>query len=254
MRIAIVQSDIAAGDPAANIDKIERLISNAALCDIIILPETFTTGFTPSDSGLSVQYAAEAIRWMKKTAIEKKSAVCGTMFIREEDRVYNSFLFITPDGEQWSYKKRHLFLGDEKNSITPGSESVIVPFRGWRINLMICYDLRFPVWSRNRGDYDLLIYSANWPEPRREAWITLLKARAIENQSYVAGVNRVGSDSNGVKFAGDSVIIDPYGREILAIEPHTEGSASQVLSLEKLEYFRKSFPAWLDRDDFKIIT
>lgn len=254
MKISLIQFDIVSNNPEANLVSIEKMISDLPMCDLIILPESFNTGFLPGDTAKAVESANETLLWMRGIASERGCAVCGGLLEGEGDKVFNRLYFITPDGEKQIYNKRHLFLGDEKECITQGSMRVVVPYKDWRINLQICYDLRFPVWSRNRNDYDLLIYAANWPEPRREVWKTLLKARAIENQCYVAGVNRIGTDREGIRYAGDSVIIDPYGREVLALTPNEETCGTLSLDKDMLESFRKKFPVWLDRDEFTIIT
>lgn len=252
MKISLIQFDIVSNNPEANIARLEKLISDLPACDIIILPENFNTGFLPGDTAKAVESAAETVRWMRTLATERGCAVCGGILEGEHNKVYNRLYFITPDGEEQFYNKRHLFLGDEKESISPGSERVVVPFMDWRINLQICYDLRFPVWSRNRDDYDLLIYASNWPEPRRAVWQTLLKARAIENQCYVVGINRIGTDREGILYAGDSVVIDPYGREILSLTPFEETCGTISVDKGMLDSFRQKFPVWADRDDFTI--
>jgi predicted amidohydrolase len=255
MKISLIQFDIVSNDPKANLDRIEKLSKGLPVSDLIILPENFNTGFLPGDTAIAVESAPETLQWMKRIASEKGCAVCGGLLAEDSGKVFNRLYFITSDRDELIfYNKRHLFLGDEKESISPGSERVVVPFMNWRINLQICYDLRFPVWSRNRNDYDLLIYAANWPEPRREVWKALLKARAIENQCYVAGVNRIGIDQEGIKYAGESVIIDPYGREVMALTPFEEACGTLSLDMGMLESFRKKFPVWIDRDEFMIIT
>jgi len=254
MRLALIQYDIIHNNPSENILKVQKFIDQLPECDIIVLPETFNSGFIPADTTKSIGYAAESLSWMRQVSRIKGSAICSTMFIEEKGAIYNSMFFVTPDGEVNSYKKRHLFLGEEKENISAGTSRVIVNFRGWRINLLICYDLRFPVWSRNIDDYDLVIYSANWPEPRVDAWKILLKARAIENQSYVAGVNRVGNDSQGIHFSGESMVADPYGRSVLDLGADKESAGMVILDQEKLLSCRKALPAWKDGDNFQIIT
>lgn len=253
MKLALVQYDIVQNNPAENILKAQKMIDQLPDCDIIVLPETFNSGFIPSDTAISIDFADESLAWMKQASLSKGAAICATMFMREQGHIYNCMFFVTPDGEVHTYKKRHLFLGEEKEIITAGASRVIVNFKGWRINLLICYDLRFPVWSRNTGDYDLLLYSANWPEPRIEAWRILLKARAIENQTYVAGVNRVGTDNQGIHFSGESMAVDPYGRTISELEADAEAIGIAILDREKLVKFRSDFPALRDRDNFQII-
>lgn len=253
MKISLIQFDIVSNNPEANLEKVDKLTKALPDCDLVILPESFNTGFFPGDTTTAVESAPATLNWMRRFVYERGHALCAGIIEGDRERVYNRLYFITDGGREQFYTKRHLFLGDERDSITPGSERVVIPFNGWRINLQICYDLRFPVWSRNRDDYDLLIYAANWPEPRREVWRTLLKARAIENQCFVAGVNRIGADQEGIRYAGDSVIIDPYGREILALTPHEETCGTISVDLKMLNDFRKKFPVWRDRDEFEII-
>ncbi len=254
MRLALVQYDIIHNNPSENILKVQSLIDQVPECDLILLPETFNSGFIPADTLKSTEYANESLKWMKRTSKIKGSAICSTMFIKEQGHIFNSMFFVTPVGEVYAYKKRHLFLGDEKANISAGTSRVIVHHQGWRINLLICYDLRFPVWSRNVNDYDLIVYSANWPEPRVEAWKILLKARAIENQCYVAGVNRVGTDYQGVKFSGESMVVDPYGRSIMDLKADEETTGVVILDMGKMVSFRNTFPVWRDNDNFRIIT
>lgn len=254
MRLALVQYDIVENNHSENIRKAQGMIDQLPDCDIILLPETFNSGFIPANTAQSINSADESLAWMKHVSHRKASAICATMFVKEQGYIYNSMFFVTPDGEVHTYKKRHLFLGEEKENITAGTSRVIVNYKGWRINLLICYDLRFPVWSRNTGDYDLILYSANWPEPRIEVWKVLLKARAIENMSYVAGVNRVGTDNQGVRFSGESMVVDPYGRTISDLKSDVEAVGMAILDKEKLINFRNKFPAWRDGDNFQIIT
>jgi predicted amidohydrolase len=254
MRLALIQYDIVHNNPTENIRKAQGLIDQLPACDVIVLPETFNSAFIPADTSKSIESAEESLSWMKQTSRRKDSAICTTMFIMDEGHIYNSMFFVTPGGEVNSYKKRHLFLGEEKDNISAGTSRVIVNFRGWRINLLICYDLRFPVWSRNINDYDMIIYSANWPEPRVDAWKILLKARAIENQCYVAGVNRIGTDNQGIRFSGESMVADPYGRVIVDLKADVETVGTVILDREKLLSFREAFPAWRDADNFQIIT
>ena len=185
---------------------------------------------------------------MKAKASQTGAAIAGSIAVHEDGRYYNRFHFVTPDGNVTTYDKKHLFtFGGEHNRFTAGSERVIVAYKGFRILLEICYDLRFPVWSRNKGDYDMIIYVASWPTPRVEAWKALLTARAIENQCYVAGVNRVGDDP-GNNYCGGSRVIDPYGKIIAECEDGREMEVTAEVDMEVLEAFRAKFPVLDDAD------
>lgn len=179
--------------------------------------------------------------------------ICGSYIIQENDRFYNKWIFVSPDKQSWSYDKRHLFtMGNEGTFFSPGNKRLIFAFRGVRISAVICYDLRFPVWCRNRDEYDLLINSANWPEARRDVWITLLKARAIENQCYVAGSNRTGVDNNGIIYCGDSMIVDSRGTIIASAGQNKESAVTTEISMTDLSEFRKKFPVLHDADNFTL--
>jgi predicted amidohydrolase len=193
------------------------------------------------------------MQWMAKTAAEKKAVVTGSMIIKENDHFYNRLIWMNPDGSFKQYDKRHLFrMADEHKVFTGGNKKTIVSLNGWRLCPLVCYDLRFPVWSRNRNEYDCLIYVANWPERRNYAWRHLLIARAIENQSFVIGVNRIGEDGKGITHSGDSAVIEPKGELISHIKAHTESIETIKLSYSELIEYRKAFPANLDADSFKI--
>ena len=255
MKITLVQSDIAPDSPGANLARTASLIAGIGeKTDLVLLPEVFNSGFLPASAGRYAEYANDSLEWLRETAGRRGHAICSSMFVKETDNIYNRLYFVTPENEMWTYDKRHLFLNEEKEYLAPGKSRSIANWNGWRINLLICYDLRFPVWSRNRGDYDMLIYIANWPEPRREVWKTLLKARAIENQCWVAGVNRVGAEPGGAEYAGESMVVDPYGRPVLTLDPFRECTGTVEISLEQLVRFREKFQVWRDRDDFQIIT
>lgn len=253
LKISVVQYNVAWENKSANLKKIEDLISRmSAKPDIVILPEMFTTGFSMNHEKLSEPSCGETFRWMAGMASAGNFGICGSYIVREKKLVFNRWIFVTPDGKSWHYDKRHLFsMGDEEKIFARGEKRIVFKFRKTRICPNICYDLRFPVWSRNRNDYDLLINSASWPEVRREVWITLLKARSIENQCFVAGANRTGIDGNGIKHCGDSMIIDPRG-EIIASAKNEEGVFSTLVSMNELNDFRKKFPVWSDADDFSI--
>ncbi|MBE0676549.1 MAG: amidohydrolase [Bacteroidales bacterium] len=253
MKLTLIQTDIAWNSQHANIARAASLIAGTVETDIIILPEVFNSGFLPANTEECTSHAHETVSWLRTNAKKRGFAICTSIFETEGDKTHNRLYFVKPDGSVVTYDKRHLFIGDEGNYISRGNKRTTCEYKGWRILFLVCYDLRFPVWSRNRDDYDLIIIVANWPEPRRDVWKTLLRARAIENQCYVAGVNRVGTDPNGVSFAGESMVIDPYGRDILALDPFRETTGTAEISLDQLTRFRESFPAWRDRDEFTIL-
>jgi predicted amidohydrolase len=254
MKITIIQPDIIWEDKSRNLNKLEELISaTPADTEIVILPEMFNTGFSLHPDKLSEPPRAETMEWMQSLAEKNRYAICGSYIVKEDSQFFNRWIFVSPENEIWSYDKRHLFSpGGEDKLFTKGSNRIVFNFRGLRICPNICYDLRFPVWSRIQNDYDLLINSANWPESRREVWEILLKARAIENQCYVAGVNRTGIDGAGIKYCGDSMILGPRGEIIGSAEPYSECLITGDISLADLSDFRKKFPALNDADNFII--
>jgi omega-amidase len=255
MRITIVQQEIRWEDKTANLTHLTQIISGlSGKTDLIILPETFNTGFTMNASEMAEETGSVTFKWMQETAVKVNSALCGSYFVKDSGRFYNRFLFVDSSGKMASYDKRHLFsIGGENVLFTSGSQRAVFKYMEMRVNPVVCYDLRFPVWLRNRGDYDILICVANWPESRREVWNTLLSARAIENQCYLAGVNCIGIDNAGNRCVGESVIIDPKGRIIAALPQNKEGTATAEISLKELNDFRSKFPVWKDADDFTII-
>jgi omega-amidase len=252
MKISIIQPDIIWQDKIANSAKLEKLIKSTVYgADIIILPEMFNTGFSMNPEILYESPGSTTYEWMHYMAEYSGSAICGSYIVKENNCFFNRWNFVTPEKESWHYDKRHLFrMGNEDKLFTPGIGNLVFNFRGVRISAIVCYDLRFPVWCRNRNEYDLLINSANWPESRRDVWITLLKARAIENQCYVAGSNRIGIDYNGIKYCGDSLMCDPQGKIIGSADPNKESSVSCEISLAELSEFRTSFPVLQDADNF----
>ena len=192
------------------------------------------------------------MEWMRRTADERGCAIAGSIAVEEKGRYYNRFFFVKPSGQTEWYDKRHLFTyGGEHHTYTPGSQRTVVEWRGMRFLLQVCYDLRFPVWSRNRGDYDVALYVASWPTPRVEAWKALLRARAIENQCYVVAVNRVGEDPS-CQYCGGSAVIDPYGKTLAACEDGCACEAEAVIDIDVLEDFRKKFPVLGDADAFRL--
>lgn len=254
LRISIVQCMLHWEDAAANRAMLgERLARLKASTDLIVLPEMFTTGFSMRSTELAEEMNGATVQWMVQQAKALDAALYGSVVVAEDDRRFNRGLFVTPDGQVTHYDKRHLFrFANETDHYSPGNRRVVVDWRGWRILLQICFDLRFPVFARNRGDYDAILYVANWPEARRYPWSQLLIARAIENQVYVAGINRVGMDGKGIHYSGDSVVVDPRGQVIAAVEPSREGIATVTLDRAALEDFRAKFPVALEADDFML--
>jgi len=253
MKISLVQTSLIWENPKANRDNFEMLINSIEeVTDIIILPEMFATGFTMKPKGTAETMDGETIQWMKGMAAAKHCAVTGSLVIKENGNYYNRLLFVLPDGEIRAYDKRHLFsLAGEDKAYTAGTDRLIINYRGWKISPFVCYDLRFPVFSRNTEDIDLMLYVANWPAPRIAAWDTLLKARAIENMCCVAGVNRIGQDINGHNYLGHSQVFDELGANI-AEPSENEGVFTVELNKESLLETRKKFGFLNDRDGFSL--
>ncbi len=271
LRVALVQGDTRWHDPAGNRAYYGALIAPlAGRSDLIVLPETFTSGFSNEALASAEDMQGPTVAWIREQARALDAAVCGSVQLRIESAqaeaegiapgVYNRLLFATPDGALAHYDKRHLFrMAKEHERYAAGNKRVFVDWRGWRIFLQVCYDLRFPVFIRNRFDhgraggfdYDLALFVANWPAPRAHAWKTLLRARAIENLACVIGVNRVGTDGNGIDYAGDSVALDPLGQPIVEGDGHVR-VLEAVFSAEQLRGHRERFPAQLDADDFEL--
>jgi len=254
MHLSVIQFDTIWENKDANFQVLEKITSDLkSETDIIILPEMFNTGFSVTADDLSENTGGKTFEWMKSLSTKKNCGVCGSYIIRSRGKYFNRWVFITPEKESWSYNKRHLFrMGNEHLKFSPGNKRISFMFRGVRICPTICYDLRFPVWSRNTDNYDLLINSANWPSSRRDVWITLLKARAIENQCYVAGANRSGQDGSGIKYSGDSMVINPRGEIISSSEKNNENVITADISIADLKRFRNEFPVLKDRDRFHI--
>lgn len=253
LKITIVQADLRWHDADANRDLFTAAIDNIGQeTDLIILPEMFTTGFSMDAPTLAESMNGPTVSWMKEIANKTNSAICGSLIIIDEDQFFNRFICIEPEGTTTTYDKRHLFrLADEHNHYSQGNELKTFVIKGFRICPMICYDLRFPVWSRNRGNYDLLLYVANWPSRRHNAWATLLRARAIENLTYLAGVNRVGQDGNDLPYVGGSAIIDFLGKSLADLGDQP-GAATATLELEALREFRQRFAFDKDADSFTL--
>jgi predicted amidohydrolase len=254
LTLALVQADLYWHNPEANRGMLEEMIwSMEERADVIILPEMFTTGFTMEADSFAEPMNLHTFKWMKQMAAQTNALVLGSYIVKDGGGYFNRLMWMQPDGHWQSYDKRHLFrMAGEHEHYSPGSKKLIGKWKGWNICPLICYDLRFPVWSRNvHLEYDLLLYVANWPEPRIGAWDILLKARAIENLCFVAGVNRVGVDGLGVNYCGHSAVIDPKGREI--IQAHaSKGVWITRLSGGELEDYRAKFPAHFDADSFNL--
>lgn len=253
LTVTIIQTDIVWQNIQENLKNLDKKIDSVIKSDIIVLPEMFNTGFSLTPELQFETMQGETIKWMKTNAIKKDSIIAGTLIIKENEKYYNRFIIMYPSGEYSYYDKRHLFrMADEHQHYTSGNKKQIIYYNGWSIRPLVCYDLRFPVWSRNKRDYDVLIYTANWPEKRRFQWRTLLTARAIENQSFVIGVNRVGIDGNNFEYSGDSVVISPIGETLLSTELYKEEIKTVELSYENLMNYRENFPVSLDADKFEI--
>ncbi len=254
--VTLIQAPLAWQQPEKNRRYFEAKIR--ALSEpthLIVLPEMFTTGFTMQAAELAEPPDGATLRWMREMAHLKNCAITGSLIIEEDGKFYNRLYWAQSNGMMLHYDKRHLFrMVGEDSVYTAGKQPLTVEVNGWRIRPLICYDLRFPVWARNVDlDYDVLIYIANWPERRITHWRLLLQARAVENQGYVVGVNRIGKDGNGVNHTGDSLAADALGN-ILCDLHNREGVETVRLSRQALEYFRDKFPAWKDADRFKIET
>ena len=259
LRLALVQGATRWHDPAGNREYYGALLRQAAGSDLVLLPETFTSGFSNEAIHNAETMDGPTVAWLREQSHALDAALCGSVQLRVEGKVYNRLLFATPDGTVRHYDKRHLFrYAGEHERYAAGAARVILEWKGWRILPQVCYDLRFPVYLRNRYDrgaqrldYDLLLFVANWPSARRYAWQTLLRARAIENLSYCAGLNRVGTDGNNLHYSGDSVVLDYLGAPLVEL-----GAQEQVVSValdpDALAAHRERFPAWMDADDFTL--
>jgi predicted amidohydrolase len=258
LTITLIQTNLFWEGKKANLEMLQKKIEAIKeKTEIVILPEMFTTGFSMKPELLAEKMDGETIRWMKKIAADKKIILTGSVIIEENGKYFNRLIWMLPNGEFGVYDKRHLFaFGDEHNHYSAGNKKLIASVKGWKINLQICYDLRFPVWSRQpfaelENKYDLLINVANWPAERSVAWETLLRARAIENQCFVVGVNCVGEDGNKIFYNGGSAIIDPLG-EIIYQKNKEEDIFTYTLQKEKITKTWKQFPFWKDADSFRI--
>ena len=261
LRVSLVQGATLWHDPAGNRDYYGDLIGPLrGITDLVLLPETFTSGFSNDAIGNAETMDGATVAWIREQAVKLDAAVCGSVQLRTDDGVFNRLLWATPDGDLQHYDKRHLFrYAREHERYAAGRERITVDWKGWRICPLVCYDLRFPVFSRNRfnveredlPDYDLLLYVANWPSARAYPWKTLLRARAIENLCYVAGLNRVGTDGNGIHYSGDSAVIDFLGHLVSECTDE-EVVVTTTLQAAELAAHRQRFPAMLDGDAFSL--
>ncbi|MBI1305595.1 MAG: amidohydrolase [Bacteroidetes bacterium] len=253
LKISLIQTQLYWEDVPANLHHFHSMIQECpAESDLILLPEMFNTGFTMKADQFAELMSGETVQWLTKQAKIKNAAIAGSLIISENDKFFNRFVCAFPDGTTKAYDKRHRFsMGNEDKDFSAGTERVVFEINGWRIFPQVCYDLRFPVWSRNLNHYDVLIYVANWPEVRTPQWTKLLQARAIENQCYVAAVNRIGRDGNGMNHIGASAVIDFMGEPIVS---YSESSIilNATLKHEELMNWRERFPVMKDADSFDI--
>lgn len=274
LSISLIQSSLVWEDKSANLRRLEEKIMSLAQTELVVLPEMFSTGFSMEPAKLAETMEGETVAWMKRVAAKKRVILTGSVIIEEDGEYFNRLIWMLPNGEYGTYDKRHLFaFAGEDQQYAAGGKRLIASVKGWKINLQICYDLRFPVWARQKNEpelteddldfggpsyqpsaprspeYDILIYVANWPERRAHAWKTLLQARAIENQSYVIGVNRVGEDGNGIYHSGDSMVVNPLG-EVLFTQANEECVHTITLEREQLDDVRQKLPFLRDGDSF----
>lgn len=263
INVTIIQVPLAWEDKERNLELFSQKIESIKeRTDLIVLPEMFNSGFTMNTADIPETMEGNTVKWLNDIAIKKKVVICGSLIIEENGEFYNRFIWAQPDGIIFKYDKRHLFrMAGEHHHFAAGKQELIINYHNWNFKPLVCYDLRFPVWSRNKRQrrdtsfipsYDCLVYVANWPERRSYAWKNLLIARAIENQCYVIGVNRIGNDGNDISYSGDSCIINPKGEVISAISAHEEKTETVSLSFSELAEFRKAFPVIEDADDFEI--
>ena len=258
LTVTLIQTNLHWENKKANLEMLQRKIESIKeKTEVVILPEMFTTGFSMKPEIFAEKIDGETVRWMKKIAAERKIILTGSVMIEEAGKFFNRLIWMLPNGEYGVYDKRHLFaFADENSHYTAGNKKLIASVKGWKINLQVCYDLRFPVWTRqspgkDENKYDLIINVANWPDKRSLAWKTLLQARAIENQCFVVGVNRVGKDGEKIFYNGDSSIIDPLG-EMIYQKSNDEDIFTYTLQKEKISETRSQFPFWRDADSFLI--
>ena len=254
LHIVGIQTNLFWENPTKNLASFEEEINNLPKkTDLVVLPEMFTTGFTMNPKKNAEKIDGISVCWMQKIAFKNKIALTGSLVIQENDNYYNKLIFVHPSGRIETYIKRHSFtLAGEDKVYTSGKEKLIITYKGWKICPLICYDLRFPVWARNTENYDLLIYVANWPVARIKAWDTLLKARAIENMSYVIGINRTGKDGNNYTYSGSSVLLDSLGEVLSSLKENEVGIVSAFLVKSEQDRIRKKLGFLTDKDSFII--
>ena len=265
LNVTIIQSDLIWENVEQNIDNFTKYINSISdNTDLIVIPEMFNTGFAMNTEKLAEDINGNTIQWMANIAKQKNCVLTGSLIIKENNHFYNSLIWMSPDGTYERYDKRHLFrMGLEHDYFTAGNKKLIVELNGWKFLPLVCYDLRFPVWSRKRfyktqdiqagNEYDCLIYVANWPESRSNVWKTLLAARAMENQSFVIGVNRIGKDGKDINYSGDSVVLDSYGKALTTTQTNMHSVETVTLSYNKLLKHRENFSVGLDSDEFQIL-
>ena len=252
LSLTLVQTDLEWQNAAANLRLFDTILDSIEKTDLVILPEMFSTGFSMASGKLAEPMNGDSVKWLERVSSEKQIAICGSLIITDGGKFFNRFVLAQPDSDLVTYDKKHLFrMSTEDENYSAGVERIIFNINGFKICPQICYDLRFPAWTRNFDDYDVLLFVANWPAVRRTHWLSLLQARAIENQSWVVGVNRTGTDGNDVEYAGDSVAFDFNGHKMLDLE-HKEQIGTVVFNISDLENYRGTFPAWRDRDHYQI--
>ncbi len=252
LQAVVLQTDLVWQDASANRSQLAAQINQCDNADLIVLPEMFSSGFTMHSSQIA-EAEGETLHWLKLQAASSGAAIVGSVATRLATGCVNRCYFVTPAGDVSHYDKKHLFrMAGEHNAYVSGKNRVVVHWRGWRLLLQVCYDLRFPVFSRNRNDYDIAVFVANWPAARAHAWRTLLQARAIENQAFVLGCNRVGEDGNAVAYSGDSLIVDPQGRVLADGAGGQRVALSAGLDHSALQQLRREFPVHLDADNFSL--
>lgn len=255
LKVTIIQSDLVWENPKKNrknfTEKIDSILKEV---DVIVLPEMFATGFTMNAEAVAETMDGKTVSWMQKKATKTGAAIVGSLIIVEAGNYYNRLLFVEPTGTITSYDKKHTFtLAGEDKVFSAGSKKVIIEYKGWKICTLVCYDLRFPVWARNTENYDVLMYVANWPKPRIIAWDILLKARAIENMSYVIGVNRVGLDEAQNEYSGNSAVYDVLGNAMTTVKPNKEHIEIVVLDRNHINFYRNKLKFLDDRDAFTLV-
>ncbi|WP_333606879.1 amidohydrolase [Arsukibacterium sp.] len=256
LRVSLLQTALHWQDTQANLAHFSQLLDALPATDLVVLPEMFSSGFCMQSAEIAEAEPGPALAWLIEQAKRLNAAITGSVAVKTAAATYvNRLYFVTPDGAVQYYDKKHLFrMAGEQQAYQAGAKRVVVNWRGARCCLQVCYDLRFPVFSRNRQDYDMLIYVANWPAARSHAWRSLLLARAIENQAFALGVNRVGSDGNDIGYSGDSAIIDYQGQLLASLPPEQSGMLHAELDLVAQAEYLKRFPAYLDADDFSLLN